>query len=256
MGLEQNMRRGPRMAFQWWAHRGSGKGQLENTLRGFEIALQSGFKAVEFDVMLSADGVPMVHHDWVMGRCAQSIDPALAGTDPITRFDSLRVRDLRQFQVHGEPIPTFVETLSWCLQHGVQANVELKATSPGNALALGQAVGSAMAALGGADLALIKTDWVFSSFYNASLLPLGQFKLALLYEQLPDQWIIRADALKVQDIHLHGSGAVPDAIRRIHCTGRGVRVYTVNDLEQASMLQGLGVKGIFTDRMDFASHSF
>ncbi len=243
------------MKFEWWAHRGSGKGQLENTLRGFQIALQSGFKAVEFDVMLSADGVPMIHHDWVMGRCAQSIDPALAGTDSITRFDSLRVRDLRHFQVQGEPIPTFIETMSWCLQHGVQANVELKATSPANALALGRAVFDVLTALGNADQTVIKTQWVFSSFYHASLLPLGGLKLALLYEQLPDDWIVRADALQVQDIHLHWSGAEPDAIRRIHCTGRGVRVYTVNDRERAGLLQGLGVKGIFTDRMDFASHS-
>jgi glycerophosphoryl diester phosphodiesterase len=244
------------MPIQWWAHRGSGKGELENTLKGFETALSAGFKAVEFDVMRSVDGVPMVHHDWVMGRCAQSVDPAMAATDSVTRFDSLRVRDLRHFAVQGEPIPTFVETVSWCLQHGVQANVELKATGPANALALGQSVLGAMAALGDADRALIKTSWVFSSFYHASLLPLRGFKLALLYEQLPDHWIVRADALGAQDIHLHWSGAEPQAIRRIHCTGRGVRVYTVNDLDRAKALQGLGVKGIFTDRMDFAGHSF
>ncbi|MBU1267184.1 MAG: glycerophosphodiester phosphodiesterase, partial [Gammaproteobacteria bacterium] len=59
------------MAMQWWAHRGSGKGELENTLKGFKIAVDAGFKAVEFDVMLTADGVPMIHHDWVMGRCAR-----------------------------------------------------------------------------------------------------------------------------------------------------------------------------------------
>jgi glycerophosphoryl diester phosphodiesterase len=244
------------MAIQWWAHRGSGKGELENTLKGFEIALNAGFKAVEFDVMLTADGVPMIHHDWVMGRCARSVDPAMAGTDPLTPFNSLRARDLRHFDVKGEPVPSLTDTLAFCLQHGLQANVELKANNPANAMALGRAVMAALKQLPAEQQTHIQQNWVFSSFYHASLLPLKGFDLALLYEQLPDNWALHADALRASAIHLHHSGADPTALRRIHTTGRVVRVYTVNDLEQAKMLQALGVKGLFTDRMDFASHSF
>ena len=244
------------MAIQWWAHRGSGKGELENTLKGFEIALNAGFKAVEFDVMLTADGVPMIHHDWVMGRCARSGDPAMAGTDPLTPLNSLRARDLRHFDVKGEAIPSLVDTLTFCLQHGLQANVELKANNPANAMALGRAVLAALKQLPAEQQTHIQQHWLFSSFYHASLLPLMGFDLALLYEQLPDNWALHADALQVSAIHLHYSGADPTALRRIHTTGRVVRVYTVNDLERAKMLQALGVKGLFTDRMDFASHSF
>lgn len=234
---------------QRWAHRGSGKGELENTLKGFQIALENGFKAVEFDVMLTADGVPMIHHDWVMGRCARSIDPAIASTDVLTRFNSLRARDLRHFSVQGEPIPSLAQTVEFCLKHGLQANVELKATHPANAIALGRAV---LAVIEQSPLDAqerIRSNWVFSSFYHASLLPLQGFDLALLYEQLPDNWVLHADALQASAIHLHFSGAEPTALRRIHTTGREVRVYTVNDAEQAKTLQALGVKGIFTDRM-------
>lgn len=244
------------MAIQWWAHRGSGKGELENTLKGFEIALNAGFKAVEFDVMLTADGVPMIHHDWVMGRCARSVDPAMAGTDPLTPFSSLRARDLRHFDVKGEAIPSLADTLAFCLQHGLQANVELKATHPVNAISLGRAVLAALEQLPAGQQTHARAHWVFSSFYHASLLPLKGFDLALLYEQLPDNWVLHADALQASAIHLHYSGANPTALRRIHTTGRVVRVYTVNDLERAKMLQALGVKGLFTDRMDFVSHSF
>lgn len=244
------------MAIQWWAHRGSGKGELENTLKGFEIALNAGFKAVEFDVMLTADGVPMIHHDWLMGRCARSVDPAMAGTDPLTPFNSLRARDLRHFDVKGEAIPSLADTLAFCLQNGLQANVELKANNPANAIALGRAVLAALEQLPVEQQTHIQQNWVFSSFYHASLLPLKGFDLALLYEQLPDNWALHADALQVSAIHLHYSGADPTTLRRIHTTGRVVRVYTVNDLERAKMLQALGVKGLFTDRMDFASHSF
>jgi glycerophosphoryl diester phosphodiesterase len=232
-----------------WAHRGSGKGELENTLKGFDIARNAGFKAVEFDVMLTADGIPMIHHDWVMGRCARSVDPAMAATDPLTRFDSLRARDLRHYSVQGEPIPSLAQTIQFCLEHGMRANVELKAKNPRNAIALGRAVKAAVEALPLHQQQHICANWVFSSFYHASLLPLQGYDLALLYEQLPDKWVIHADALQVRAIHLHWSGAEPTALRRIHTTGRVVRVYTVNDAEQAKTLQALGIKGLFTDRM-------
>lgn len=232
-----------------WGHRGSGKGELENTLKGFEIARNAGFKAVEFDVMLTADGIPMIHHDWVMGRCARSVDPAMAATDPLTRFDSLRARDLRHYSVKGEPIPSLVQTMEFCLNHGMRANVELKATHPANAIALGKAVRAAIENLPHDQQRLIAQHWVFSSFYHASLLPLQGYDLALLYEQLPDNWALHADALHASAVHLHWSGAEPTALRRIHTTGRVVRVYTVNDAEQAKTLQALGIKGLFTDRM-------
>jgi glycerophosphoryl diester phosphodiesterase len=232
-----------------WAHRGSGKGELENTLKGFDIARNAGFKAVEFDVMLTADGIPMIHHDWVMGRCARSVDPAMAATDLLTRFDSLRARDLRHYSVKGEAIPSLVQTMGFCLNHGMRANVELKATHPANAIALGKAVRAAIEALPLEQQQHIARHWVFSSFYHASLLPLRGYDLALLYEQLPDNWALHADALHASAVHLHWSGAEPTALRRIHTTGRVVRVYTVNDAEQAKTLQALGIKGLFTDRM-------
>ena len=48
---------------RWIAHRGGGKLAPENTLAGIRLAARLGFRAVEFDVMLSADGTPvLVHH--------------------------------------------------------------------------------------------------------------------------------------------------------------------------------------------------
>eukprot|EP01030_Chromulinospumella_sphaerica_P004891 gene4891-4790_t len=121
----------------------------------------------------------------------------------------------------------------------MRANVELKATHPANAMALGQAVKAAVEELPLDQQQHIRKHWVFSSFYHASLLPLQGYDLALLYEQLPDNWVLHADALRASAIHLHWSGAEPVTLRRIHTTGRVVRVYTVNDAEQAKTLQAL-----------------
>ncbi|NJM32190.1 MAG: glycerophosphodiester phosphodiesterase [Limnobacter sp.] len=44
-----------------FAHRGAGTGPLENTLEGFQLAVNHGFTAVEFDIMATADGEIVVH---------------------------------------------------------------------------------------------------------------------------------------------------------------------------------------------------
>jgi len=45
------------------AHRGGGTLSPENTLAAMQCGLDYGFAAVEFDVMLSKDGIPVLMHD-------------------------------------------------------------------------------------------------------------------------------------------------------------------------------------------------
>jgi len=52
------------------AHRGWPVKFPENTLLSFSEALKAGAKAVEFDVQISADGVPMVFHDPTLKRAS------------------------------------------------------------------------------------------------------------------------------------------------------------------------------------------
>ena len=48
------------------AHRGAPREVLENTLEGFEIALNQGADGIELDVHATRDGVVVVHHDPVL----------------------------------------------------------------------------------------------------------------------------------------------------------------------------------------------
>lgn len=50
------------------AHRGYAKHYPENTLVALEAALQAGACYIEFDVQLTADGVPVVYHDDTLQR--------------------------------------------------------------------------------------------------------------------------------------------------------------------------------------------
>lgn len=87
-----------------FAHRGLWDDAIpENSLAAFRAAGQNGF-AAECDVHLSADGVPMVFHDFDLLRMTGHPAP----------LASLSARELAQFRLKGtdEPIPTLAECLS------------------------------------------------------------------------------------------------------------------------------------------------
>jgi glycerophosphoryl diester phosphodiesterase len=72
------------------AHRGWASHYPENSRIGIEAALRAGVPAVEFDVQLSADGVPVVIHDPSLQRTA-----GIAG-----RVSDLSASELARISVH------------------------------------------------------------------------------------------------------------------------------------------------------------
>jgi glycerophosphoryl diester phosphodiesterase len=83
------------------AHRGASATSPENTLGAFDAAVAAGAPAVEFDVRLSADGVPVVVHDADVAR--------VAGVPGLVH--ELTVEELRRLDVRGARIPTLREVL-------------------------------------------------------------------------------------------------------------------------------------------------
>lgn len=67
-------------------HRGAAAQAPENTLESFERALASGAEALEFDVHVTRDGVPVVHHD-------AAVDRTTGGAGPVAGF---ALADLRR----------------------------------------------------------------------------------------------------------------------------------------------------------------
>src|ERR671912_2582037 len=58
-----------------FAHRGGSKLRPENTMAAFDHGLALGADGLEFDVRLSSDGVPMVHHDETLNRTTSGTGP-------------------------------------------------------------------------------------------------------------------------------------------------------------------------------------
>ena len=63
-----------------FAHRGGCALGPENTLAAFDLGLQAGADGLELDVHLSADGVPVVHHDATLDRTTSHSGPLTAFT--------------------------------------------------------------------------------------------------------------------------------------------------------------------------------
>lgn len=108
------------------AHRGaSGPGLApENTLAAFERAVQLGVDAVEIDVRVTADGVPVVLHDATLDRTTDREGPVAELT-----LAQVRQADAGAWcgaAFGGQRVPTLVEVLD-LLRHRALAVVELKA---------------------------------------------------------------------------------------------------------------------------------
>lgn len=98
------------------AHRGASVELPENTLVAFDRAVERGADAVEFDVRLTADGVPVVLHDPDLDRTTDAAGPVRART----------LQELRRVRTDGgHEIPTLAEALA-ALSGRVAVDIELK----------------------------------------------------------------------------------------------------------------------------------
>ncbi len=91
--------------FELQGHRGARGLKPENTLPGFEVALDIGVTSIETDVHLTRDGVPVLYHDPAISaricrrpRGSRSPDPA---TEPL--ISSLTLAELRGYRANRNP---------------------------------------------------------------------------------------------------------------------------------------------------------
>lgn len=99
--------KGPRLL----AHRGWASRYPENTCLGLEAALRAGVPAVEFDIQLSADAVPVVIHDTTLMRTA-----AVAGnvqSSSASELTAVSVHEPARFgpQFAGTPLPSLADVV-------------------------------------------------------------------------------------------------------------------------------------------------
>jgi glycerophosphoryl diester phosphodiesterase len=108
------------------AHRGWATRYPENSLAALDAALAAGVGHVEFDVQLSADGVPLLIHDPTLERTAGRPDSVL--DLPWSRLAGTIVRrEEDDDDAPGAPLPSLAEAVRMLRSHReAVAFVELK----------------------------------------------------------------------------------------------------------------------------------
>src|SRR5690349_2278871 len=98
-----------------FAHRGGCAIGPENTIAAFDRGLAAGADGLELDVRLSADGVPVVHHDPYLDRTCNATGPLSALTAAeLQRVDAaFHYAERGEFVLRGQSvgIPTLAEVL-------------------------------------------------------------------------------------------------------------------------------------------------
>lgn len=238
------------------AHRGGGTLAPENTLAGVKEGIRHGFRAIEFDVMLARDGMPIVMHDPHLGR-------TVAGSGHIPDYDAseLVTMDAGSWfsAAHaGEPVPYFVEFAQYCQANGIWMNIEIKPV-PGHEQETGATV-ARIAAIMFADVLGTPAAPLLSSFSMEALAAAKEaapdVARACLFDTVPADWEVQARLLGAIAIHTSHKRLTEPLAHAIKSAGFGLLCYTVNAPARARVLQSWGVDCLCTDRIDLIGPNF
>lgn len=220
-----------------FAHRGGAAEVPENTMRAFGHAIDLGYRYIETDVQVSADGVVMVFHDDDLMRTCERPD----------RVDRLSAAELTNALVHGsEPIPTLDEVLeTW---PDLRLNIDCKSEGAVEPL-----------------VATLRRHQAFdrvcvASFDDRRIRHIRRLAGPSLctggaMRELAALWgtgrISRRSAPHAAQVPVRQRGltvVTPRFLRRCRRLGVAVHVWTIDEPAEMHRLLDAGVDGIITDR--------
>ena len=252
------------------AHRGYRAARAENTLSAFEASLGK-CDFIELDVAFSKDGIPVIIHDDTLERTSDAAQrkgfaPPYTVTD--YSYAALLELDFSSWFAIQDPfgtiasgsvdrstldtlpiqrIMTLTEALSFCKQHHMPVNVEIKDMSdtPFDTLAVPKTL-AVIEELGMEAEVLLSS---FSHRYIAQVdLLAPSMERAVLQEHAhPDMLVSYLADMGVRCYHCNVEIVTEALVRELNAAGVIVNVYTVNTPEEKARMFSYGVKSVFTD---------
>lgn len=226
-----------------FAHRGGTDQAPENTVAAFEHAWSLGYRYLETDVHVSADGVLMAFHDIDLERTVGK--PAA--------IRDLTARELASFEVDGHPIPTMAELF----ERFPRAHFNIDAKSDESIEPLTN---------------MVRERNLLDQVCLASF---SQRRVNAMRSRLGPELMTNLGASAIAQLRLGGrtrrrghqaaqvpvrQGPVlvvePRFLRAALRSGTAVHVWTVNDRDEMERLLDLGVDGIMTDETELLREVF
>ncbi|MDD3178891.1 MAG: glycerophosphodiester phosphodiesterase [Opitutaceae bacterium] len=214
-------------------HRGAPDEAPENTLASFRRALALGVDAIELDVRVTRDGMPVVIHDSTLGRL----------TGRPGRVTGETWREIRTRRVGGtEPIPRLGDVLAIC-RGRTMVQIEIKAGVP--VVPVIRAVRRARA-----------TSGVILASFSLRILQEAKKQAPFIPRMLIANRRASVHALARQLAQLGAAGlsidyrvliSRPASIRFFQSRGYSVWAWTVNHRRVMRHLAALSIDGILSD---------
>ncbi len=269
-----------RQPFDLQGHRGARGLFPENALPGFAAAIALGVTSIELDVVLTADGIPVVFHDLALnpdivrganGQWLSKPAPLIANllAVDLSTFDIGRLRPnsayarrfANQTAIDGTRIPTLAAVCALAVNTPVRLDIEIK-TSPADA--------TNPAALNATASAILDVLQRVDGHLSVSCRSFNWLMLRHLRQQgpnLPLAWLTtmasRATAAQIAaEINRDGWPSwqpawAPDHrllrrtdITQAHALGLLIKPWTVNTPSTMRRLLAWHVDGLCTDRPD------
>lgn len=232
------------LAVEIVGHRGASFDAPENTVSAIKLAWEQGADGAEFDIYLTKDGKIVACHDKDLKRTAGTEKLIVEST--LEELRKLDVGSWKSPKFAGEKIPTLTEMLA-TVPRGKKVYIEVKC---------------------GPEIVPELLREMTASGLPPALTPVICFDanvVAAVKKARPDApayWLVdvkkEPDVEKViakaKEIHADGLdlSAKPELTveyaAKIKAAGFRLDVWTVNDVEVAKRMIGLGVQGITTDR--------
>lgn len=214
------------------AHRGYWKadGAAQNSIAALRAAGELGIYGTEFDVWMTADGELVVNHDSTFHGIA---------------IDHAALADLRRYTLcNGEPIPTLEEYLK-AAQDYPQLHLVLELKSNGDTDYNHDAFRKVMDCIYAYGVAA-RTICISFSLEACKLFAEESNRVQYLDSDHSVE-ALHAFGIRGIDAHYSQYDRRPATITEAHALGMTVNTWTVNTLEDARRLHGLGVDMVTTD---------
>jgi glycerophosphoryl diester phosphodiesterase len=218
-------------------HRGARGYEPQNTLIGFQKAIDLHVDRIELDVHLSADGELMVIHD-------AKVDRTTNGKGAVNQFSVL---ELKRFQIEkNQRIPTLTEVLN-LIDQRCDVNIELKS------------YGAADKVVDLIETFIAEKHWQYKQFIVSSFDWNALQQVAFLNSAIPigvlteinlDLALAFAKFIQAKSIHPYYHLLTAENTARMQEKGFEVFPWTVNEAEDIKKIKSFKVNGIISDFPD------
>ena len=226
------------------AHRGASGYAPENTLAAYNLAMEMGANAIELDVHLSKEGIPVIIHDHRLERTTSG-----RGLVQDHSADELKALDIGSWfhtKFSSERIFTLEEILQWA-KGRTSLLIEIK----NNPMKYGEIASKVLDSIQKHGMAEYVEVFSFDHGLVKEVKAIRpEILTGVCYMADPVSHADLAIWANADVVHPHFSYCTPEAVKEARNKGIFVTTWTVNDMEIARRLIDMGMDCIKTDFPD------